>query len=205
MSRRWTTLLRESRPPSEPPSKLWWLVAVLLVVVVLPDFGWRHPAVDWLKSAVAAFDNTNPTVPPVAPPPPAPPAKESLPPAPQLTVALDANSRCMVELTLNGIGPFRFIVDTGAPGVILPAAMGRRLGIDLRKLTPDHGSGGWGGGTTDGVFVDLNEVRLQSFRLHHFEVAVENETKFAEGLAGITFINSLLRFEVRDGQCRFWW
>jgi clan AA aspartic protease (TIGR02281 family) len=201
MSWRWTTLLVETRPPSEPLSKLWWLVAGLAAVIVLPDFGWRHPAVEWLKSTIAAFDNSASSAPPIK----APPHERAAPEAPQLTVALDANSRCIVELTLNGIGPFRFIVDTGAPDTTLPAAMGRRIGIDLRQLKPDHGSGGWGGGRTDGVFVHLDELKLNSFRLLNFEVAVENETRFSEGLAGITFINQLRRFELTASTCRFYW
>jgi clan AA aspartic protease (TIGR02281 family) len=201
MSWRWTTLLRETRPPSEPPSKLWWIVAGLAVVIVLPDFGWRHTAVEWLKSAILAFDDGASTAPPIK----APPHERAAPEAPQLTVALNADNRCIIELTLNGIGPFRFLVDTGAPDTTLPAAMGRRIGVDLNRVPPDHNSGGWGGGRTNGVFVRLNEIRLKNFRLQHFEVAVENETSFAEGLAGVTFINQLRRFELSGGTCRFWW
>jgi clan AA aspartic protease (TIGR02281 family) len=210
MSRRGTILVRETRPPSEPASKLWWLVVLLLLVIVLPDFGWRRQTVDWLKGMISAFDNDNPTVQPIAAPPhdrpapPAPPPKE-IPPPPQLTVALTADNRCMIELTLNGIGPFPFVVDTGAPGVAMPADMGRRLGIDLRKIPPDHGSGGWGGGSTTGVFVTLKEIRLKNFRLQHFEVAVENETVATMGLAGITFLNQLRNFELSNGLCKFWW
>lgn len=204
MSWRWTTLLSETRPPSEPPSKLWWLVAGLAVVIVLPDFGWRHPAVDWLKGTIGAFDNTAPPAPPPAKPPVTPPERSESSP-PQLTVPVSADNQCIIELMLNGIGPFRFIVDTGADRVILPAPMGRRLGYDLRSLPPDHRSGGWGGGRTDGVWVQLNEIRLNGFRLKNFEVAVENETRIAEGLAGIAFLNQFRRFELSAGACRFWW
>jgi clan AA aspartic protease (TIGR02281 family) len=111
----------------------------------------------------------------------------------------------MIELTLNGIGPFPFLVDTGAPDTTLPAAMGRRIGVDLRRVPPDHDSGGWGGGRTTGVYAQLSELKLKTFRLQHFEVAVENETFAPMGLAGITFINRLRGFQVSNGLCKFWW
>jgi clan AA aspartic protease (TIGR02281 family) len=199
MSRR-TVLMTETRVPSEPPSKIWWLVVVLLLVIVLPDHGWRHQIIESLRNAIGAFENRQTAEATLAPH-----GESSAAVAPQLEVPVDADNRCMVDLTLNGIGPFRFIVDTGAPGVILTASMGKRLGIDLRKRAPDHDSGGWGGGSTNGVYVRLKELRLKSFRLQDFDIAVENEKQFHEGLLGITFISQLRRFEVHNGQCRFWW
>lgn len=194
--------MRETRPAREPPRLAWLICCILLVVIILPDFGWRHQIIDGLKDAIGAFDNNNLATGPILLPPT---TKSSRAPAAQLEVPVDAANRCMVNLTLNGIGPFQFIVDTGAPGVILPASMGRRLGIDLRKVAPDHGGGGWGGGSTKGVYVRLKEMRLRNFRLQNFAIAVEDEKKFHEGLLGITFISQLRRFEVRDGRCRFFW
>ena len=185
-------MLRESSAPREPPRLAWVVCVALGTLLMLPDTGWRHSAVQWVKEQVDKFDNV--------------PAQPDLPPrdvpgAPRLALRVNGNSRCLVQLKVNGRGPFDFIVDTGAPEVVLTKAQGRRLGINLTH--PDHSGGGWGGGKTEGVFATV-DLQLKDFR-QDLEVSVESETGFEEGLLGISFIKTLKRFDIANGWCRFWW
>jgi aspartyl protease family protein len=188
-------LLREERPPHDPPRLAWVLCAILAGLLVLPNGGWHHSIVRWVKEQADRLDDH----PDVSAPPP-----QEVPGAPRLVVRVNRNDRCLVHVMVNGIGPLAFILDTGAPNTVLTRAQGRRIGINLARLKPDHSSGGWGGGTTDGVFTRV-DLQLASFRLNGFEVAVENETQFQVGLLGISFIRTLKRFDVAGGYCRFWW
>lgn len=197
------TLMRATR---ETPRALWLLCTALAGIVILPPFGTlRHDTVGWVKGQIDWFDS-----PSIASPPP--PPQTALPPVapepdaepPRLTVKVDANNRCQVQLMLNGRGPSTFIVDTGAQGVVLTAAQGKRIGLDPSRTAADHGSGGWGGGTTDGIYRRI-DLKLNDFTLKNFEVAIENEKRFREGLLGVSFIKELKRFDISGGQCRFWW
>jgi aspartyl protease family protein len=200
------TMLRETHA-HQTPRALWLLCAALIAIIVLPPFGTlRHDSVEWVKAQIDWFDN-----PSVASP--LPPPQTALPPSgseapyaepPRLTVKVDRENRCHVKLMLDGKGPETFIVDTGAQGVVLTAAQGRRIGFDPAHTKADHDSGGWGGGTTDGIFRRI-DLKLNDFTLRDFEVAIENETSFEEGLLGVSFIKKLKRFEVANGRCAFWW
>lgn len=120
-------------------------------------------------------------------------------------VKVDDNNRCRVRLTLNGRGPFNFLADTGAYGLILTKSQSAQLGFNLKRMTLDHTSIGWGGGKVRGAYVHLREVKLNDFVLHDFEAAAELESG-DEGLLGMAFLKRLDRFELlTSGECRFWW
>jgi serine protease DegQ len=50
---------------------------------------------------------------------------------------LTDTNHVMVRVKLNGKGPFNFILDTGAPAVIISDVIGKKIGADIDK-------GGWG-------------------------------------------------------------
>ena len=187
------SLLHETRGPREPPRLAWLLAAALGVVVILPDFNWRHDVLEWGKNIVGQFDNAQAANVPAA-----------TGAAPRLAVKVDGNNRCRVRLTLNSRGPFNFVVDTGASELTLTKSQAEQLGFNLKRLPLDHTSTGWGGGKVRGVHVHLRDVRLKDFVLRDFEAAAEMESG-DEGLLGITFLQRLGKFEVADGECRFWW
>ena len=63
---------------------------------------------------------------------PAPPPEESLPPAlgPVVVDAqIDRNRRMSVPVTINGAGPYRFLVDTGAQATVVTARVTDALGL----------------------------------------------------------------------------
>ncbi len=108
-----------------------------------------------------------------------------------VTLAADTRGHYVTEGAING-QPVRFVVDTGATVVALPAADARRLGLDYRKgplaLTK----------TAAGV-VPVYRVRLDSVRLGAIEIAAVDAVVIEEGLdialLGMSFLN---RVEMRN-------
>jgi aspartyl protease family protein len=111
-----------------------------------------------------------------------------------VTLAPDARGHFFSEGAINGI-PIRFLVDTGATSVALPAADAVRLGIDYRKGQRAMSS-------TAGGMVPIYIVRLDTVRLGPIELAgvegVVVERGLDVALLGMSFLN---RVDIRrDGQ-----
>lgn len=111
-----------------------------------------------------------------------------------VTLAADTRGHFFSEGSING-NPVRFLVDTGASSVALPAAEAIRLGIDYRKGQQALSS------TAAGV-VPIYVVRLDSVKLGPIELngveGVVIERGLDVALLGMSFLN---RVEMkRDGQ-----
>jgi aspartyl protease family protein len=111
-----------------------------------------------------------------------------------VTLAADPRGHFFSEGAING-NPVRFLVDTGATTVALPASDALRLGIDYRKGQVGYSN------TANGVVqvyrVMLDTVRLGSIQLTGVEAAVI-EQGLSVALLGMSFLN---RVEMqRDGQ-----
>jgi aspartyl protease family protein len=111
-----------------------------------------------------------------------------------VTLAADARGHFVTEGLING-NPVRFLVDTGATTVALPAAEAQRLGIDYRK-------GERGYTHTAGGVVPIYRVRLDSVKLGAIELSGIDGVVIEQGLdialLGMTFLN---RVDMkRDGQ-----
>jgi aspartyl protease family protein len=111
-----------------------------------------------------------------------------------VTLAADPRGHFVTEGAVNG-NPVRFLVDTGATMVALPASEAQRLGIDYRKgpraLT-----------NTAGGQVPVYRVRLDTVKLGSIELAGVDAMVIEQGLdialLGMSFLN---RVEMkRDGQ-----
>jgi aspartyl protease family protein len=110
------------------------------------------------------------------------------------TLAADPRGHFVTEGAVNG-SPVRFLVDTGASTVALPARDAVRLGIDYRKgrraLTSTAG------GVIPIYVITLDTVRLGSIELTGVEASVI-EQGLDIALLGMSFLN---RVEMqRDGQ-----
>ena len=110
-----------------------------------------------------------------------------------VTLAADPRAHFITEGAING-NPVRFLVDTGATVVALPAAEAVRLGIDYRKGPPGRSS-------TAGGMVQTYRVRLDSVRLGAIEISGVDAVVLEQGLdvalLGMSFLN---RVEMkRDG------
>lgn len=111
-----------------------------------------------------------------------------------VTLAADPRGHFLTYGSING-NPVRFLVDTGATTVALPAAEAQRLGIDYRK-------GERGLTNTAGGVVPIYRVRFDSIKLGAIELAGVDGVVIEQGLdialLGMTFLN---RVEMqRDGQ-----
>jgi len=104
-----------------------------------------------------------------------------------VTLSADSRGHFFSEGSVNGI-PVRFIVDTGATVVALPAAEAQRLGLDYRKgpaaLTNTAG------GMVEAYRVLLDRVRLGDIELTGID-AVVIERGLNITLLGMSFLNRL--------------
>jgi aspartyl protease family protein len=111
-----------------------------------------------------------------------------------VTLAADPRGHFVSQGSING-NPVRFLVDTGATTVALPAAEAQRLGIDYRK-------GQRGFTNTAGGVVPVYRVRFDSVKLGAIELTGIDGIVIEQGLdialLGMSFLN---RVEMkRDGQ-----
>ncbi len=109
-------------------------------------------------------------------------------------LAADPRGHFVSQGSING-SPVRFLVDTGATTVALPAAEAQRLGIDYRK-------GQRGFTNTAGGVVPVYRVRFDSVKLGAIELSGVDGIVIEQGLdialLGMSFLN---RVEMkRDGQ-----
>lgn len=111
-----------------------------------------------------------------------------------VTMAAGAGGHFMTDGQING-GAIRFLVDTGATAIAIPASDANRLRIDYRKGRPSttHTAGG----PTASYVVTLDSVRVGGIELQNVE-AIVIEQGLNVALLGNTFLN---RVEMqRDGQ-----
>ena len=117
------------------------------------------------------------------------------PPVSQAAVVLPADGRghFFAEGQVNGL-PLRFLVDTGASMVVVPAADARRLGVDYVKAPKTRVL--TAGGTISAYLVTLDRVKVGSIELNGIDgLVVEEGAPIA--LLGMSFLN---RVEMRrDG------
>jgi aspartyl protease family protein len=104
-----------------------------------------------------------------------------------ITLAADARGHFFTQGAVNG-SPVRFLVDTGATVVALPASEARRLGVDYRKGQP-------GFTNTAGGVVQTFRVRFDLVRLGDIELSGVDGVVIEEGLnvalLGMSFLNRL--------------
>jgi len=111
-----------------------------------------------------------------------------------VTLAADPRGHFVTEGAVNGI-PVRFLVDTGATSIALPARDAERLGIDYRK--GPRGMTQTANGPVAVYRVSLERVRLGGIELRVVE-AVVIEQGLDIALLGMSFLN---RVEMkREGQ-----
>ena len=111
-----------------------------------------------------------------------------------VTLSADMRGHFFSDGAVNGT-PVRFLVDTGATTVALPATDAVRLGIDYRK-------GEMGMSSTAGGMVPVYRIRLDTVRLGSIELTGVEGVVLEKGLdialLGMSFLN---RVDMkRDGQ-----
>jgi len=111
-----------------------------------------------------------------------------------VTMSAGAGGHFMVDGQING-GAIRFMVDTGATAIAIPASDANRLRIDYRKGRP--GTTQTASGPTAMYIVRLDRVRVGAIELQNID-AIVIEQGLTVALLGNTFLN---RMEMRrEGQ-----
>lgn len=105
---------------------------------------------------------------------------------PSVTLAADGNGHFTAEGQVNG-ARVRFLVDTGATLVTLPAIEARRLGIDFRRGQPLVSQ--TANGRVIVYRVRLDAVALGSMTLHSVDAAVHESPGLDIALLGMSFLN----------------
>jgi aspartyl protease family protein len=103
-----------------------------------------------------------------------------------VTLAADARGHFVTQGQVNG-NSVRFLVDTGATLVALPAADARRLGIDYEKGTRGYSS--TAGGVVPVYRVKLDSVSIGGIELLGVEAVVLEGRGMDVALLGMSFLN----------------
>lgn len=112
----------------------------------------------------------------------------------RVVLAADPRGHFIAEGAING-GPIRFMVDTGATAIAIPAADAQRLGIDYRKGRRIIIS--TANGNAPAFLVKFDTVRIGDIELTNVDGMV-SEQGLSLALLGMTFLN---RVEMqREGQ-----
>jgi aspartyl protease family protein len=105
----------------------------------------------------------------------------------QVTLTAGLGGHFVGDGAVNG-NSIRFLVDTGASAIALPASEANRLGIDYRKGR--RGMSNTANGPAPVYGVSLDSVRLGDIELQHVE-AVVFEQGLDTALLGMSFLNRL--------------
>jgi aspartyl protease family protein len=112
-----------------------------------------------------------------------------------VTLNVDARGHFVTTGAING-GSVRFLVDTGATLVALPAAEARRLGIDY--LQGQRGQMQTANGAAVAYRVKLDTVRIGDIEVNSVDAVVSEGDTMGVTLLGMSFLN---RMEIKqDGQ-----
>lgn len=105
--------------------------------------------------------------------------------APSVTLSAGAGGHFSADGQVNG-GAVRFVIDTGATMVAIPAGDAARLRIDYQKGR--RGATQTAAGPTTAYYVTLDSVRVGSIELHGVE-AIVIEQGLSVALLGNSFLN----------------
>jgi aspartyl protease family protein len=112
-----------------------------------------------------------------------------------VTLGADPRGHFVTMGSING-GSVRFLVDTGATLVALPAAEARRLGINY--LQGQRGQVQTANGAAVAYRVKLDTVRIGDIEVNNVDAVVSEGDTMGVTLLGMSFLN---RMEMkRDGQ-----
>jgi len=113
---------------------------------------------------------------------------------PSVTLPADSRGQFFADGTVNG-AHIRFMVDTGATSVLIPASEADRLGVDYRKGTP--GRMQTANGSAIAYHVVLDSLTVGNITAYDVDAVVAQAQGLDVALLGMSFLN---RTEMRrDG------
>ena len=120
----------------------------------------------------------------------------------EFTVEAGPSGHYLVEAVVNG-APVTLLVDTGASDIVLTLEDAERLGFQPRNLRYTQRFA-TANGEVRGAPVVLREVRIGQFRQFDVPASV-NEAPLGVSLLGMSFLEQLNGYEVRDGRLILRW
>jgi predicted aspartyl protease len=132
---------------------------------------------------------------------------ELLSPSPDISGAIPLKGKLgnvMVEVKVNGQGPFNFLLDTGADTMVISPNLAKKLGIDTNKALKTQVTGFCG--LENARKIKLNQFNLQKHQANQLDgVILESNNIFnilgIDGIVGQNFLNQYQqhwRFGKRD-------
>ena len=114
----------------------------------------------------------------------------------EVRLRADIDGHYRVEALVDG-KPVRFLIDTGASGVVLSPGDAIRLGYDPRRLRYTR-TAETANGTVRSAPIRLEFISVGQIQMLDFPASV-NEVDMSDSLLGMSFLARLRSFEVRDG------
>jgi len=112
----------------------------------------------------------------------------AIPGKPRITLKADARGHFVATGSING-GSVRFLIDTGATLVVLPAAEARRLGIDY--LQGVRGRIQTANGVAAAWRVKLDTLKIGDIEVNNVEAVVNENDALGLVLLGMSFLNRM--------------
>jgi len=137
------------------------------------------------------------TAPPVEPPPALPVDASTLPGDPASTAVklLEIDTRMTVPVLINGKGPFRFIVDSGATRTVISSRLATELGLPSAGMVPLHSVGG----ESDVPAVQIASLYVGALPAKAIVAPVLDEANLGgEGILGIDLVHNRMTVEPAD-------
>ena len=111
-----------------------------------------------------------------------------MPTADSVAITADVRGHFTADGQVNGL-PVRFMVDTGASLVSLPASEAQRLSLDYKR--GQKALMGTANGTVPGYLIKLDTLKVGSVTLHGVEAVVLDGPGFGSPLLGMSALNRL--------------
>jgi hypothetical protein len=178
-----------------------WMIMVILICLFFPETG-MSAMYFWVDDkGIQNYTARLESVPEeyrskaqplsLPPTPPAPPElKPNLPTNGLTRIPFSPGSPVLVNAKINGLGPIKLILDTGAERTIISPAIQSRLGLSLENAPSITLKGVTGMGYANGVWVDFIEVgetRVGPLLI----VVYAADLRGADGLLGRDFLSHL--------------
>ena len=120
----------------------------------------------------------------------------------EYVVEAGSHGHFVIEAVVDGV-PLTFLLDTGASEIILTLADARRLGYPPQRLEFSQRFR-TANGEVRAAPVRLRELRVGQFSLYDLDASV-NEAPLAISLLGMSFLDRLNGYEVKDGRLILRW
>lgn len=114
----------------------------------------------------------------------------------EVRLKADRDGHYRVEALVDG-KTVRFLIDTGASGVVLTPVDAIRLGFNARRLRFTQ-TAETANGTVRSAPIRLNFISVGQIEMTDFQASV-NEADMSDSLLGMSFLSRLRSYEVRDG------